>query len=328
MNFKALLELIEKYDNIVIRTHENADADAVGSSLAMKKIIGQLGGRATVTSLSVSKLGRMLADEVGESILTKFPRTAYDLAIYIDSRPVEKVEGERRIAVIDHHEGRPELETSYCFVDPSYTSTAEMVYEFAGYLLAQDKIPELSEETGKLLLWGIIADTGGLRLAVKHTLERIVGITEATGVEVRDAYALLRMPPDPSLRMACLKGASRLKVRRSGDILIVTTEISSFQGDVAGVLVSLGADIAFAGGVKAQVVNVSARARNHIVDSGLSLAQIMSTVGEKVGGRGGGHAGAAALKGQGDVQSILELCVGETRKALKEISKSSVSKLN
>lgn len=321
MKFKTLLKLIEKSNEIVIRTHENADADAVGSSLAMKRVIDQLGGNATVmASRSVSKLGRVLVDMVGESIHTRAPLTEYDLAIYIDSRPVDKIEGDKRVAVIDHHEGRPEIETAYCFIDPSYTSTAEMVYEFMAYLLGHNKIPELSEDIGKLLLWGIIADTGGLRLAIKPTLERIVGITEATGVEVRDAYPLLRTPPDPSLRMACLKGASRLKMMRRGETLIVTTEISSFQGDVAGVLVSLGADIAFAGGRKTQVVNVSARARNNIVDSGLSLAKIMSTVGEKVGGRGGGHAGAAALKGQGDVHSILEMCVGETKKALKEIA--------
>jgi nanoRNase/pAp phosphatase (c-di-AMP/oligoRNAs hydrolase) len=318
MDFKPLLDLIEGSDKVLIRTHENADADAVGSSLAMKKIVNLLGREATVMApRSVSKLGRILADEVGEKILTQVPPFRRDLVIYVDAMPIDEAENGERVAVIDHHEGHPDFDISYGLIDPSYSSTAEMVYEFIKYLLSLDKISDASEEIGRLLLWGIIADTGGLRLAVRSTLERIIGIAEDTGVEVKDAYSLLRTPPDPSLRMACLKGASRLKIRRRGGTLIVTTEISSFQGDVAGMLVFLGADIAFAGGVKAHVVNVSARARNEVVDAGLSLAQVMSTVAEKIGGRGGGHAGAAALKGQGDVRKILGMCVDETKRALR-----------
>ena len=327
MDFNPLLELIDRSKQICIRTHENADADAVGSSLALKSFIEQLGKRpAVIARGSVSKLGKSLVDDVGEKILTKDPPEPFDLTIYIDTRPTVEEDRGDRVAVIDHHEGQLDLETSFALVDPSFSSASEMVYEFGRFLLSSGRIPRITERAGKLLIWGIIADTGGLRLAVRGTLERIIGITEATGVEVRDAYSLMRTPPDPSLKMACLKGASRLKIRKQGNKLIVTTNVSSFQGDVAGALVSLGADIAFAGGRKTKVVNVSARSRNHVVDMGLSLAKVMGNVAERIDGRGGGHAGAAALKGPGDVHNVIQMCVSETRKELRQLERTSPNK--
>ena len=317
MDFKSLLDLIEESRAIAIKTHENADADAIGSSLALKMVIGQLGREAVVIAPdSISKLGRVLANEVGEDVLTEGPPSPLDLIIYVDSRPTTESLSDGRLAVIDHHQGELEVETSYSFIDPTFGSTAEMVYEFVSYLVSRKKIT-LSGDIGRLLLWGIIADTGGLRLALKPTLERIIGITEVTGVELRDAYALMRTPPDPSLRMACLKGASRLKIMRRGDVLVATTEVSSFQGDVANALVHLGSDVAFAGGGKTKVINVSARARTQVVDAGLNLAEVMGTVAGRVDGKGGGHAGAAALRGHGNVQEILDMCVAETKRALK-----------
>jgi nanoRNase/pAp phosphatase (c-di-AMP/oligoRNAs hydrolase) len=326
MDFNPLLDLIAKSKKICIRTHENADADAVGSSLALKTFIEQLGKKPVVTARSVSKLGKFLVDDVGEVILTEDSSTRFDLTIYVDARPPGEEDRVGRVAVIDHHEGKMGFRTSYALVDPSFSSASEMVYEFGRFLLSSGRIPRIEERAGKLLIWGIIADTGGLRLAVKDTLERLIGITDATGVEVRDAYSTMRTPPDPSLKMACLKGASRLKIRKQGKILIVTTDVSSFQGDVAGSLVSLGADIAFAGGRKTKLVNVSARSRNHVVDMGLSLAKVMGTVAGRIGGRGGGHAGAAALKGPGDVQNIIDMCVSETRRELRELERTGANK--
>jgi len=317
MDFQKLLSLIENSDNIAIRTHENADADGMGASLALKLALKDLGKSSIViTPGSPSKLGKLLAQMSGEAVETGEPSKAPDLLIFVDTRPLPNLAPPCRLAVIDHHEAQAQINADFLFVDSSFPSASEMVFEFLEYLVARGVIHTISQQTAIQLLSGIIADTADLKLGVKETLNRIARISAASGVELKHVFPLLRTPVDPSLRMACLKGGSRLKVKTTGGCFIVTTQVSSYQGDVASCLIHLGADVAFAGGEKKGILNVSGRARNDLVDAGLSLARIMETIASRLGGEGGGHGGAAALKCRGEVEEVLRNCVAETKKAL------------
>ena len=317
MDFLPLLSLIKESKNIGICTHENADADGVGASLALKQVLDALGKNASVIApRSVSKLGKRLAEFSGEVVDTSPSLKGFDLVIFVDVKP-SKEKKIWKMAIIDHHEGSSEFPADFTFIDPKFTSASEMVFEFMEYLMDENEIDTISEKIAMLLLSGIVADTADLKLSVKETLERIIRIGSITGVELRNVFSFLRTPQDPSLRMACLKGTSRLRIRMTEGVFIVTTQVSSFQGDVASKLLRLGADVAFAGGKKKEKLNVSGRARTDLVDRGLSLARVMEIVASKIGGEGGGHAGAAALRGKGDVDEVLTMCVNETKKEVK-----------
>lgn len=317
MDFQPLLSLIRESQSVSVYTHANADVDAVGACLSLKLSIEQLGKRCSVAAPeSVSKIGRKLADEFSEEIAVSSSPPEGDLYVFVDVTPPSDWELEPT-AVIDHHQVEEPSNLEFAFIDPNFTSASEMVFEFLQYLMDIEKSFDMTPEISALLLAGIIADTAGLRLSVKETLEHAVSISSICGVEVRDVFALLRTPRDRSLKIACLKGASRLKIRTLGDVILVITQVSSFQGDVASVLLRLGADIAFAAGKKGSVLKVSGRARTNMVKKGINLAQVMEAVAEEVGGEGGGHKGAAGMTGKGDVEDVLEMCLSETRNQIE-----------
>ena len=60
MTLDEILKQINQAENIVILTHESPDGDAVGSSLAMKLIIEELGKNADVIIPEYSRLFNFL----------------------------------------------------------------------------------------------------------------------------------------------------------------------------------------------------------------------------------------------------------------------------
>jgi len=318
MDFSSLLLLIRESNRIGIWTHENADADAVGASLALKLVLEEFGKNARIVAPnSVSKIGKRLARLVGYPIETSGQPKTYDLIIFVDVRPEAVDSSGLRTAVIDHHEGEPCIETDFSFIDPSFASASEMVFEFVQFLLDHGELTRLPRPVAEELLAGIVADTADLKLCVRETLERILRISSLSGVELREVFSLLRTPKDESLRMACLKGASRLRLGRVEGVIVAVTQVSSFQGDVASSMIHLGADVALAAGEKKGVVSVSGRARTEIIDRGLNLARIMSSLASEVGGEGGGHAGAAALRAKGKLDEILSKCTRQVRREIR-----------
>jgi nanoRNase/pAp phosphatase (c-di-AMP/oligoRNAs hydrolase) len=311
------MRAIDRSHTIRVITHENADADAVGSSVALQIILEDLGKHVEILAPgSVSKLGRFLAQGLGRSVRTTPSSKEADLLLFVDTQPGPGA-GEGA-AIIDHHEAPEGIRGDLALLDSSYPSAAEMIYELITHIMSEGRLEILPRDAAMALLCGIITDTSHLRLATSATLERILRICELGGLELVDAFSLLRTPRDPSLRMALLKAASRLRIRRTGEYVIVITEVTSFQGDVASSLLGLGADVAFAGGRK-KVLNVSGRARHELVQRGFSLAQVMRTVAARIGGDGGGHAGAAALKGQGETIPVLEMCAREAKRAINAL---------
>lgn len=60
MTLDEILEEIKRAEKIVILTHESPDGDAVGSSLAMKFIIEELGKKAEVIIPEYSRMFQFL----------------------------------------------------------------------------------------------------------------------------------------------------------------------------------------------------------------------------------------------------------------------------
>jgi nanoRNase/pAp phosphatase (c-di-AMP/oligoRNAs hydrolase) len=108
----------------------------------------------------------------------------------------------------------------------------------------------------------------------------------------------MRREPDISERIAILKSLSRAKLLRGKNAVVVISRLSSYQPKAAEALVRIGADVAVVGGASEGVTRVHLRAARTLAQE-LSLNLVRDVVKpalKELGGQGGGHETAAALK--------------------------------
>jgi nanoRNase/pAp phosphatase (c-di-AMP/oligoRNAs hydrolase) len=161
-----------------------------------------------------------------------------------------------------------------------------------------------TSEQASLLLAGIVSDTGHFRLAKPGTFEVVDALLKA-GAEYDRVLEILKPPADDSRRVAMLKAAGRSELQRISGCLIVFSELGSFEGDAANMLVRTGADIAFVGSDEKGEFRLSGRARQELIkETGLHLGELMEEIGKQFGGSGGGHAGAASASGKGTFDEV------------------------
>lgn len=302
----------------LILSHQNADADAVASSIALFEGLKGLNDKIQVelgAPRSVSKIGNQILESFGKGIEID-PDINAGLLILIDVSTLNQLApldiainaADAKKAVIDHHAPHDDTKgmADFYIVDEDASSCAELIYR----LLKEGEL-DVDEEIGKAILIGIIADTAHLKFASQDTLKVVNEILEKTGVTYDDVLTLLEMPEDISQKIAHLKAAQRLELYRVVDWVIVTSHVSAFGASAARALLSLGADIAFVASDTKDGIQVSSRATPEFLKkTGLHLGKdIMPKVGEMMSGSGGGHAGAAGAKGGGGVGEVLTECV-------------------
>ena len=162
MTLDNILEEIKKAETIVILTHETPDGDAVGSSLAMRIALKQLGKNADVIIPKYSRAFAFLPDAIlikSESEIKK-----YDLAISVDCADLKRLAGgtvyfeTAKIKIqIDHHSINT-MFGDYNFVNPVAPACCEILlgmFEYFGL--------EITQELGTCIITGIITDTGGFQ---------------------------------------------------------------------------------------------------------------------------------------------------------------------
>lgn len=162
-------ELLRKYDNFLIVTHENPDGDAFGSSFALLQYLRRAGKKAEL----------LLPEEVPEKYLDFAPdayRTYaagldwanYNFIIYLDT-PIWKRAALSELDFagislpalnIDHHPDNMNY-AHWNLVMPETAATAEILFMIFSAGAGAATTPEIAG----LLLLGIIMDTGCFRFA-------------------------------------------------------------------------------------------------------------------------------------------------------------------
>lgn len=309
-------DLLRGVSDILILTHQNADIDALGSAIALKRTINSAYPGVEV-SIGVPKgasaYSARLLEEFEEEVIVN-PALDSDLLFILDTPTLDQLAPldrdvkttKAKIAVIDHHASHPHTQelADFYLVEEKASSTAEVLYP-----ILKDIHP-IDDKTGLALLAGIVADSGHFRFATNDTLHAVSQIVAESGAEFARVFDLIFVAPDISQRIAHLKAASRAKVHRVGDWLIVTSFVKAFGSSGAGKLLVLGADCALVASREKDEARVHCRAsRKFILDTNINMgAHIMPEIGRFLGGSGGGHAGAAGAKGKG----------GDEKAALKE----------
>lgn len=160
---KALM----RNDNFLIFTHENPDADTIGSCFALVFTLRSLGKRAYAAccdrvpaSLSFMTGGeREFRLENAPADFTPTYRISVDVASASQFGAYRSMAKDMDLA-LDHHAMHEYFAESY-FVDPRASATAEIVYHIINRLL----IGEIPKTTASLLYAAVAADTGGFRYA-------------------------------------------------------------------------------------------------------------------------------------------------------------------
>ena len=298
-----LAAILSSGTNIII-LHSNADADAVGSGLALALYFDN---STLLAPAGISRVGKKLLKEIPMEVLEDADLDGYDNIVVVDSCTdtmlgIQNFDWSRAI-VIDHHSGASGRAFRHSLIDEKTVSTCELAWS----LLKSDKI---DENIGLALLTGIIGDSGNFHHAKANTLSTTSEVMEASGVDLAKAFSMFHMDDmdEVSQRISRLKGGQRLKYLREDTWLVAMTQVSTFESTVARGLINLGADVSFVASQKKNNYRITARANPKALGAGLHLGNLLRDVGEEIGAESGGHDGAAGLTGMGESEAILNIC--------------------
>lgn len=177
---QAALDLVKSLNNILIHLHPSPDGDSIGSALAMKQALMQLGKEATVISgdSHPPKLFSMLPgfEAIKDQTFLDTDLSKFDLFIAMDTSNTDQVtkKGEVRfpdrlkVLVIDHHKSNTNYGTIN-IVDPSSPANCQLLFE-----IFEKWGIEMTPEIAICLLVGIYTDS---RFRYEGTTDKTFDIT-------------------------------------------------------------------------------------------------------------------------------------------------------
>jgi phosphoesterase RecJ-like protein len=170
----GLKELLSSPKKILITTHHKPDADALGSSLALKGYLTKKGHQADVVTPSdypaflswMSGNDDVLIFEGNEAKANQMTRDA-EVIFCLDFNALsrinqfgESVRQSKAIKVLIDHHLEPENFADYSFSDTSASATAQLIYDIIVELGDKDLI---DVPIGECIYAGIMTDTGSFR---------------------------------------------------------------------------------------------------------------------------------------------------------------------
>lgn len=155
---KAILDVIKKYETIIIHRHVRPDPDAYGSQMGLAAVLeGNFPGKLVYCvgegEPSLDFLGKV--DAIEDSVYEGA------LVIVCDTANTERIDDARytlgkELVKIDHHPN-DDAYGDYSWVDTAASSCSEMITAFVE---AFPKELTLNEKAARLLYAGIVGDTG------------------------------------------------------------------------------------------------------------------------------------------------------------------------
>lgn len=188
--FKKVIELIEKYDRIIIHRHSNPDGDALGSQIGLKHILkANYPEKEIYTVGDASKRYGFMEDCATDEI----PDSYYDgaLAFILDTSAVSMISDGRYTLAdttikMDHHifcEKFADLEV----IDTSFESCCGLIGMFA--MQTGLKVPQLA---AKSLYTGMITDSGRFRYdSTSAQTFRVASFLMEQGFSTNDIFSNL-----------------------------------------------------------------------------------------------------------------------------------------
>jgi nanoRNase/pAp phosphatase (c-di-AMP/oligoRNAs hydrolase) len=325
MSFHEILQALDQAQakRVLLLCHHNSDPDAICSAYALQSLLLKARPDLQVeigAGQGVSKLTKNLVGYIPVTVNFEPNVQAAQALVLVDTNTVGQLDNLAEavskstapLIIVDHHAPHPETVAAakVAVVDDQAPSTCNIIYNL---YREQGVKPDLYE--ARALFLGMAFDTRHFVLANGHTFRAVADILDS-GLDPREALAMLGVPMDISERMARVKAFERAKFIRIGDWIIAISHVSAFQASAARALVDLGAHVSAVAGEKDDGIEVSLRCtRDFNQKTGIHLGtDIAKPLGESMKGQGGGHAMAAGVNGKGTEQTAMRRCL----KLLKE----------
>ncbi|MFZ1533689.1 MAG: DHH family phosphoesterase [Chitinophagaceae bacterium] len=177
---EEIFPLLSEPRQIAITMHQKPDADAMGSTLALKHFLALLGHTVTVISptnwagwVNWMPGAREVMDyekdkKKAEAVLDNADWLfCLDFNIFHRTKGMtEKLKQLTCIKIlIDHHQEPDVASFDYGISDTSKSSTCEMVYDF---IINSGNADKINTTIGQCIYAGVVADTGSFRYASTH----------------------------------------------------------------------------------------------------------------------------------------------------------------
>jgi phosphoesterase RecJ-like protein len=197
MDFQILKKIVEENNSFLLTTHVNPDADALGSEIAIYRILTILGKDAHIINhsptpynldfLDPDNIIKIFDEERNKNIFDES-----DVLIALDFNRSNRMVNMQKIfrdsgkikICIDHHQ-HPEEFVDHYFVDDQYSATGHIIYDF----IKQTNLVELNYDLAYPLYAAIMTDTGSFRFErTSSELHKLIADLLETGVDPGEVY--------------------------------------------------------------------------------------------------------------------------------------------
>ena len=298
-------EEFEKSQRIVVTNHTNPDGDAMGSALALQRVLEKLGK--TVDVVVPNPYPKFLWHLSGNDRVMIYCEgkkaanaaiVAADMIFHLDynayHRSADMEEALRaataKKVMIDHHQ-QPEEWPDFIYSDTGMSSTCQMIYEFCELF---DWTQHLDKQGAECLYTGIITDTGSFKFsATTSRTHEVAGRLLDLGVESQELQNKI-FDSQPAAHLKLL-GTMLGQMEISADGKVVLLYLSKAQCDALGYEKGItegfvnyglsvdGAEIACFMREEDGIVKLSLRSKGNVDVNALARASF----------NGGGHKNAA-----------------------------------
>ena len=285
---------------LAVVTHRNGDMDTVGSACAIARALGP---QARACGVHLSAIANAVTHR-SQSDFTRmdgsrplWPRQLGGVLVVDAASPSQlglDLPADTPVCVLDHHSGGSDWQTAELHLNWDTSSTAEIVLAY----LERHRPESLDDEIRRLLLAGVITDTGRFRHGNAASLAAAARLVDGGEVDFSGFIEELeQVELDYSQKVAVSRALNRVQVEQAGDWFLLHTSASTHEGVVARALLAAGADVALVVRKAKDEVRLVSRAGRRAVSQGADLGGLMSGLASRIGGEGGGHPGAAGWTG-------------------------------
>ena len=200
VNMNDLISRLDNSGNVAVFTHTRPDADALGSQVAMCRLLVGLGKSATLVSLSTPPAPLRFLLERGGFALVDYTAdwglahlTDFDLIMVVDTSAPQQLEPAaallrplaEKIVILDHHISG-DMPCGILVRDTGAPACVELVADIF------DRMHRMIDTlTATALLAGLVADTGWFRFdSVRPATHRLAANLIAAGASSNQVYSL------------------------------------------------------------------------------------------------------------------------------------------
>jgi len=305
MNLENLHHWIQNVTSngpVAVISGKNGDMDTIGSAIALAAINPGM----MACGLHMGKLAKRVCKDLQAPFKLISSNHQWPLqlsgVIFVDAASISQtgvtIPNDVPYCVIDHH---ATSDWEFREIDFEYRnqsrSTTQMIFE---YLESYHK-KTLTDEVRKLLLAGLITDTGRFMHADEHALECASKLVAGGNFEYQKFVEEVQNEQiSPSDRGAIIKSLNRCKSIDVGSWNLIQSTAGILEGKVASLLLQTGGDVSLVSRHKDGETRLTARAKRGTTSQGVHLGNMMKKLSEQLGGEGGGHDGAAGWSGNID----------------------------